>query len=56
MPPGWRVAMIAAPAEMLDRLRADVDVAAAALGIEAFAIRYPLAGTGETGRPVARAC
>lgn len=34
LPPGWRVAIVAAPGELLDRLQTDVAAAAAAAGIE----------------------
>jgi hypothetical protein len=34
LPPGWRVATVVAPGEMLDRLCADVAAAAAAAGVE----------------------
>jgi hypothetical protein len=40
LPPGWRVTTVAAPGDMLDRLRADVDVVAAAVGIEPGTIRF----------------
>lgn len=34
LPPGWRVATVSAPGELLDRLQTDVAAAAAAAGIE----------------------
>lgn len=40
LPPGWRVAMVAAPSAILEKLRVEVDAAAAAAGIDYSAIEF----------------
>jgi hypothetical protein len=40
LPPGWTVAVIAAPSAMLEKIRADVNVAADAAGIDHSVIEF----------------